>query len=271
MRSSCSFLLDSRLVQSACDEVMSSSRLRRLLGVLLQMGNRLNSAGQSRKVKASAVRLQSLARLSQGKAFDRKTTFLQYVAGIMHRSSPDSVQLRDELPTLRCAEKVGIDQMKEDVAELEARITGLRQMALRMGGGALSPEVEVEVLHSTPIGRFTLDACLKMASVYNEMEGVKQAYSTLLHYFGEGQPEGAPLPNVFCLLSIFCNQLETAVEKSIAQDRAARRGLNRKGCRVSYNTGLVNPRRPSTEPRSGIGSVLDAIRCKAFNPSTFDL
>ncbi|KAL7568202.1 hypothetical protein ACA910_004204 [Epithemia clementina (nom. ined.)] len=265
---------DSRLLQKACDEVMSSSRLRRLLGVLLEIGNRLNTAGQSRKTKAAAIRLQSLSRLSQGKAFDRKTTFLQYVARVLHRNDPESVQLRDELQTLRCAEKVDLDQMKDDLAELESRIAGIRQMALRIGGDALSSEVEVDLLQSTSIGRFTLDACLKMESVYHEMDAVQQSYSALLHYFGEEQPEGEPTPDVFRILSVFCNQWESAVENSITQDRAARRGMNRnpKGRRVSYTNSSFNcPRRSSAEPRSGIGSVLDAIRCKAFNPAAIDL
>ena len=154
---------------------------------------------------------------------------------------------------------------------MDARITDIRQMALRIGGNASSTEVEVELMQSSPIGRFALDACLKMASVYREMEELKQSYSTLLNFFGEEQQDEIQAPDVFRILSAFCDQWETSVEQSIAQDRAARRRMNRNhnGHRVSHNQ--FSPRRPSTEPRSGIGSVLNSIRCKSLNATALDV
>jgi hypothetical protein len=50
---------DTAIVESACDELINSVRLRKLLGIVLNVGNRLNTAGVSGKGKAGAFSLSS--------------------------------------------------------------------------------------------------------------------------------------------------------------------------------------------------------------------
>mmetsp|Transcript_26128 Transcript_26128/g.72030 ORF Transcript_26128/g.72030 Transcript_26128/m.72030 type:complete len:1119 (+) Transcript_26128:537-3893(+) len=262
---------DSHLVQKACEEIMSSGRLRKLLGVILELGNRLNTEGQSAtKEKAAAIRLESLARLSQGKAFDRKTTFLQFIVNSLRRSEPDMLQLQEDLPSLRQAERVDLDQMIEDVAQLEARVADIRQMALRMSGDAVSSEVEVELLSSSRIGRFALDSSLKMAALYHEVESAKLAHNGLVHYFGEGVgSSNTATPSILSTVSSFWGDLESAVENAIAVERKARSSV--KNSSVNDRRGVsktLKSRRASTpdlprSARSVFGGVLDSIRCKA--------
>jgi hypothetical protein len=72
-------------VELACDELKNSDHFRKLLGIVLNLGNHLNTAGTTGKQKAGAFSLNSLLELSQAKAFDKKTTFLQYVVLVVQR------------------------------------------------------------------------------------------------------------------------------------------------------------------------------------------
>ena len=60
---------DVTLVEKACDELKESVSLRKLLGIVLNIGNRLNTAGPTRKGKAGAFTIKSLLKLNQAKAF----------------------------------------------------------------------------------------------------------------------------------------------------------------------------------------------------------
>lgn len=254
---------DSRLVQKASEELLSSSRLRKIFSVILELGNRLNSAGQSNKKRAAAIRIDSLSRLSQGKAFDRKTTFLQFVVSTLRRNSNDTLLLLDDLRTLRLAERVDVEQMQEDVKDLDARIVHVRRLALSASGeDDKSSHSEVKALSSTSVGRFALDACMKMASVHEEMKAVKQAFKDVLTYFGEEpSDEGVAPPPVFSIISQFCSDLDTALEQIIGDERVTRKVKNN-----LLSTRLQNSRHNGKgKPRSSLGSVIDAIRCKAFD------
>ena len=77
---------------------MNSSSLRKILGLILHIGNAVNAMGTRGKDKAAAIQLTSLLKLNQAKAFDRKTSFLEYVARILQRNSPCVLlQYRQEL------------------------------------------------------------------------------------------------------------------------------------------------------------------------------
>ena len=92
--------LETLIIQKSCDELLNSVRLRQLLGIVLNIGNRLNTAGPTRKGKVGAFTMKSLLKLNQAKAFDRKTTFLHYVALIVQRHNEALCCFKDDLPNV---------------------------------------------------------------------------------------------------------------------------------------------------------------------------
>jgi hypothetical protein len=100
---------DTVAIESACDELSDSTRLRQLFGFILTFGNRLNMAGSGGNVntrKTGAFSLDSLLKLHQAKAFDKKTTFLHYLVLIVQRNNELLLNFKDDLPTcsklIRC-------------------------------------------------------------------------------------------------------------------------------------------------------------------------
>lgn len=230
--------LDVDMVESACDELKNSVRLRKLLGIVLNIGNRLNTAGASGKRKAGAFSLNSLLKLSQAKAFDKKTTFLQYVVLVVQRNNEILLNFKDDIPTALKADKVYWDQCLSDLEDVENQLENVRRMALyqarlaqtyrlqkkskgddddeSLSDASMTLEEEVESLRSSAIGLFTLSAIKKVSTLRDKVESTKVKFSKLLEYFGEEHRRDMQPHDLFTVFSTFSRDFDKAKEKVLA-------------------------------------------------------
>lgn len=237
------FTLDARLVQKACDEIMGSSRFRKILGIVLNLGNRLNTAGPTMKEPASAVTLESFLKLNQPKAFDKKTTFLQYVAGVVRRNNASLCHFKDDLSAVFTAEKILWESTLSELKRMENELESVRRLALyyalqkdhaqassrgSVNGDSvaamsipskISVEEEIRLLQKTSIGKFTLDACARMAAIVDEIETAKTSFNALLRYFGEEDHASAQPNEVFRTISVFCKEFEGALAAVVETEK----------------------------------------------------
>ena len=121
---------DITTVEKACDELNNSVSLRKLLGIVLNIGNRLNTAGPTRKGKAGAFTIESLLKLNLAKAFDKKTTFLHYIVLIVMRHNSALTNFKDDLTNVLKADKIYWDQIEGDLEEVENQLENVRKIAL---------------------------------------------------------------------------------------------------------------------------------------------
>jgi hypothetical protein len=211
---------------------MSASRFRKVLGIVLHLGNLLNAAGSNSKNLALALRVESLLKLHQAKAFDEKTTFLQYAVCVIRRKSPTLLKFKDDMHTLALADKVNWEQSLDELESMEASLSEIRQLALASSGekgqsrfgtsegeATLAAEDEARCLASTYIGRFTADASERMTSAFREIESSKRAFEALLNYFGEEQRSVIGQKQLLRTLSLFCDNFDVAVEQVIASEK----------------------------------------------------
>lgn len=226
---------DAVTVENACDEVSNSARLRRLLGIILNIGNRLNTAGVSGKRKAGAFTLSSLLKLSHAKAFDKKTTFLDYVILVVQRKNEILLRFKDDIPTALKADKVYWDQCLNDLEEVENQLENVRLIALHQarlaqayrlrkkkprGNGdedgdsisdvSMSLEEEVEALRATQIGLFTLGAIKKVSYLREKVEMTKKKFGRLLEYFGEEDSKEMQPHELFNTIATFSRDFDKA-------------------------------------------------------------
>ena len=220
------------MVENACDELRNSSRLRKLLGIVLNVGNRLNTAGTTRKGKAGAFSIESLLKLNQAKAFDKKTTFLHYVVLVVQRHNESLSCFKEDLPHVLQSDKIYWDQCLNDLEEVENQLENMRKIALNEVNGkkkrkgkkhnidddemsqhSMSLEQEVEILRSTQIGIFTLDAIKIVSSLRENVEITKTKYGKLLEYFGE-EGEKMMMPHeLFKIIVTFTKDFDNAKEE----------------------------------------------------------
>lgn len=234
-------------VEKACDELSNSVKLRKLFGIVLNVGNRLNTAGPSDKRKARAFSIQSLLKLNQAKAFDNKTTFLQYVVLVVQRNNEKLLNFSDDLPTVAKADKIYWDQCINELEEMETQLEIVRKLALHEANAKkniysipkkksaqddddsenlnidedMSLEEEVGLLRSTKIGMFALGAIKKVSQLRERVDIAKDKFSRLLEYFGEdGDNAKMDVHELFAIINTFSRDFEAAREVVNKQEQA---------------------------------------------------
>eukprot|EP00934_Nitzschia_sp_Nitz4_P008418 Nitzschia sp. Nitz4//scaffold30_size153850//116218//122960//NITZ4_002791-RA/size153850-augustus-gene-0.63-mRNA-1//1//CDS//3329547303//8408//frame0 len=263
---------DAGVIEEASDQLKNSTRLRQLLGIVLQFGNRLNTAGKSSKRKAGAFTLDSLLKLSQAKAFDKKTTFLHYVVMIVHRNNEILLNFTDDLPTVVKADKVYWDQCLQDLEEVENQLENVRRISLyearskqqyrlnnqndddSLADIELTLEEEVEALRATPTGMFTLSAIKQVSSLRDKVEATRSKFVKVLEYFGEDDDSMQP-HELFNIFTVFGRDFNKAKEEAFENMKKKRREERKKNGRDGSNAtkGQTTPKKgkpPSTPERS---------------------
>lgn len=247
------------LIENACKELSNSTRLRQLLGIVLTFGNRLNTAGNGKR-KAGAFTLDSLLKLNQAKAFDKKTTFLHYIVLIVRRNNEVLLHFKDDLPSVFAGEKVFWDQCVADLDEVENQLENLRKIALYQAHQnqgyrlrqkkknhhqqdpdeslsddelVLTLEEEVEALRATPIGLFTLNAIRLVSSLRDKVENTNKMYNFLLEYFGEEENKKQP-HELFSVIVAFSREFEKAKDEAMNNEKKKLRD-ERKSMSISSN------------------------------------
>lgn len=279
---------DTVAVEAACDELCNSVRLRQLLGIILTFGNRLNTAGNSKR-KAGAFTLDSLLKLNQAKAFDKKTTFLHYIVLIVQRNNELLLRFKDDLPTVFKADKIYWDQCVADLEEVENQLENVRKIALYQarhsmayrlrrkkreedeesfsdGEVSLTLEEEVEALRATPIGLFTLSAIKYVSSLRDRVEETKSKYARLVEYFGVD--DGSMQPHeLFNIIGTFSRDFDKAKEQVFENEKKKNREeRKRQASKGKTPTRKIHDGRPPTHsPAHAERSVTDVGMMKVSN------
>ncbi|KAL7533786.1 hypothetical protein ACHAXR_007441, partial [Thalassiosira sp. AJA248-18] len=236
-------------IEKACDELSNSVRLRKIFGIVLNIGNRLNTAGPGQKRKAGAFTIKSLLKLNQAKAFDNKTTFLHYVVLVVQRNSEALLDFKDDLPTVSKAGKIYWDQCVSELEEVETQLENVRKLALHeaktnkivyslpnkskqtevdndsddLSVESMSLEDEVALLRSTKIGMFALSAIRKVSQLRERVDTAKVKFSSLLEYFGESGDSKLQPHALFEIITTFCRNFDVAREDVEKMEKTKKR------------------------------------------------
>ena len=244
---------DVRSVERSCDELRDSDSLRKLLGIVLNIGNRLNTAGPTRKGKVGAFTIESLLKLSQAKAFDKKTTFLHYIVMVVKRNNEALVNFKDDLQTVLRADKIYWDQCQNDLEDVENQLENVRKIALNevygknrpswakqkkgkedddMSQESMTLEAEVESLRSTKIGLFTLDAIKRVSNLREHVERTKRKFVKLLEYFGEEDTKIKNPHQLFAIIGTFIRDFDGALEEVAKIEKQKRKSEKKQSNRT---------------------------------------
>jgi hypothetical protein len=267
------FFADVNTVELACDELKNSDRLRKLLGIVLNLGNRLNTAGATGKRKAGAFSLNSLLKLSQAKAFDKKTTFLQYVVLVVQRNNEDLLHFKDDISTALKADKIYWDQCLSDLEDVENQLENVRRMALyqarlaqmyqlqqtnnpkgddneSLSDASMTLEEEVEALRSSGIGLFTLSAIKKVSTLRDKVEATKVKFAKLLEYFGEEHRRDLQPHDLFDIIATFSRDFDKAKDTVIAEAKKKKREERKRQGKIAGSPNQT-PRSAGPKGRAG--------------------
>ena len=96
-------------IENACDDVKLSGRLKKVLKTILRVGNQLNDGD-----KHAGFTLDSLLKLQSAKAFDRKTSVLQYVITLIFRNDADCLKFPEDLAHISEASRLTLDAVNSE-------------------------------------------------------------------------------------------------------------------------------------------------------------
>jgi len=233
--------------------VRNSDRLTRLLLFALKLGNTLNAMG-GRGKDVVAITLDSLLKLHEAKAFDKKTSVLQYLVTIIDKNDKDILNVStDLLPALK-AERIMLELLTKSIADLQEGLDSIQNMTDEHCKG------------NTPMKSFVSSADTRLRSLSCDVQKCKQAYADLLTYFGENPK--MPLNEFFSTLARFIAMFESArAEVRRLQEAKARKERRNKaaaaaaakGSSISKRTIPVQDDDPTTRLASGRSAVLHEI------------
>ncbi|KAK7301518.1 hypothetical protein RJT34_12384 [Clitoria ternatea] len=111
------------LVNSACDEVRNSLKLKEIMKKILYLGNTLNQ-GTARGA-AVGFKLDSLLKLTDTRASNSRMTLMHYLCKVLAERSPELLDFHVDFVSLEAASKI---QLKFLAEEMQAIIKGLEKV-----------------------------------------------------------------------------------------------------------------------------------------------
>ncbi|XP_043082984.1 formin-like protein 1 [Puntigrus tetrazona] len=164
---------------AASMSIKSSSKLKKILEIILAFGNYMNSG---KRGSAYGFRLQSLDLLLDMKSTDRKLTLLHFIVNIIQEKYPQLHNFHTELHCLDKAALVSLDSILTDVRSLEKGMEVVRREYLQQKDSAV-------------LANFTSSNGSLLDSVLKDSKTAEEVYRSAVEYFGE-DPKSTP-PSVF--------------------------------------------------------------------------
>ncbi|XP_052398069.1 formin-like protein 1 [Carassius gibelio] len=164
---------------AASMSIKSSSKLKKILEIILAFGNYMNSG---KRGSAYGFRVQSLDLLLDMKSTDRKLTLLHFIASIIQEKYPQLHNFHTELHCLDKAALVSLDSILADVGSLEKGMEVVRKEFLQQKD-------------STVLTNFMSSNGSLLDSLVKDCKTAEEVYHSVVEYFGE-EPKSTP-PSVF--------------------------------------------------------------------------
>uniref|UniRef100_A0A8C6VZU6 Formin-like 1 n=1 Tax=Nothobranchius furzeri TaxID=105023 RepID=A0A8C6VZU6_NOTFU len=196
---------------AASMSIRSSSKLKKILEIILAFGNYMNS---SKRGPAYGFRLQSLDLLLDTKSTDRRQTLLHFMANAIEQRYPELHNFYTELNFLDKAALVPVDSLQLDLRALER---GMELMKTQF-----STEEENLVLK-----KFLSDNSELLASLKTDSKTAQEVYESTVEYFGE-DPKTTPPSMFFPVFLRFIKAYKVRSQTSEAKRTKHRKKNNRK-------------------------------------------
>uniref|UniRef100_A0AAR2KFU7 Uncharacterized protein n=1 Tax=Pygocentrus nattereri TaxID=42514 RepID=A0AAR2KFU7_PYGNA len=181
---------------AASASVKSSPKLKRMLEIILALGNYMNS---SKRGSVYGFKLQSLDLLLDTKSTDRKMTLLHYIALIVKEKYPELANFHNELHFVDKAAAVSLENVLLDVKELGKGMELIRR--------------ECSLHDHAVLKSFLQSSDPQLDKLQKDAKTAEEAFNTVVMYFGES-PKTTP-PSVFFPVFVrFIKAYKDAVEEN---------------------------------------------------------
>ncbi|PKA52513.1 Formin-like protein 5 [Apostasia shenzhenica] len=196
-------------VDSACEEIRNSNKLKEIMKKILYLGNTLNQ-GTARGA-AVGFRLDSLLKLTDTRATNNKMTLMHYLCKVLASRSPHLLDFHEDFISLEAASKI---QLKALAEEQQAVVKGLEKVEMELV--ASERDGPVSEIFCKTLKDFTAVAGAEVRSLTALYTAVGKNADGLALYFGE-DPARCPFEQVITTLLNFVRMFRRAHEENCKQ------------------------------------------------------
>ncbi|XLR51550.1 hypothetical protein S83_002222 [Arachis hypogaea] len=197
------------VVNAAADEIRGSVKFKRVMQTILSLGNALNQG--TARGSAIGFRLDSLLKLTETRARNKKMTLMHYLCKVLADKLPEVLDFSKDVANLEPAAKI---QLKILAEEMQAISKGLekvvQELSISENDGPMS-----ETFRKNLKG-FLSHAEAEVRSLASLYSRVGRNVDTLILYFGE-DPSRCPFEQVVNTLLNFTGMFNKAHEENSKQ------------------------------------------------------
>ncbi|XP_030954850.1 formin-like protein 13 isoform X2 [Quercus lobata] len=165
-------------VYSAAEEIKGSVKLKRIMQTVLSLGNALNQG--TARGSAIGFRLDSLLKLTDTRAQNKKTTLMHYLCKVLADKLPEVLDFSKDLASLEAASKI---QMRILAEEMQAISKGLEKVVQELSTSEIDGPVSENFRKI--LKEFLLSAEAEVRSLASLYSGVGRNVDAMIIYFGE--------------------------------------------------------------------------------------
>ncbi|XP_065622895.1 formin-like protein 17 isoform X1 [Quercus suber] len=232
-------------VYSAAEEIKGSVKLKRIMQTVLSLGNALNQG--TARGSAIGFRLDSLLKLTDTRAHNKKTTLMHYLCKVLADKLPEVLDFSKDLASLEAASKI---QMRILAEEMQAISKGLEKVVQELSTSEIDGPVSENFRKTSK--DFLLSAEAEVRTLASLYSGVGRNVDAMIIYFGE-DPSRCPFEQVISTLRNFvrmfnqahvenCRQLELETKKAAESEKLkmdASRKESKRHLQTPIHTGNV--------------------------------
>lgn len=161
---------------AACEEVKTSKRFAKILEMVLLFGNYMNS--NSIYGQAHGFHISFMTKLKDTKDSNNKQTLLHYLAEIIEREIPESLDFGKDLHHAEKAARINFESIREIVDEMKTSLENLKSSLEMSNVSQLPGDKFVEVMSD-----FALESNEKVGALEIMMNKMEKCYKEVGEYF----------------------------------------------------------------------------------------
>ncbi|CAD5331107.1 unnamed protein product [Arabidopsis thaliana] len=192
-------------VNSACEEIRTSQKLKEIMKIILCLGNILNQG--TARGSAVGFKLDSLLNLSEKCSANTNMTLMHYLCKVLASKASDLLDFHKDLENLESASKIHLKSLAEEMVAITKGLQKLNQELTASESDGPISEVFRKLLKD-----FISVAETQVATVSSLYSSVGGNTDALVHYFGE-DPNDYPFEQVTATLLSFVRLFTTAAHQ----------------------------------------------------------
>ncbi|XP_062303548.1 LOW QUALITY PROTEIN: protein diaphanous homolog 3-like [Osmerus eperlanus] len=202
---------DMLAVSAACEEVRRSVAFRRLLQLVLLLGNYMNAG--SRNAQSYGFNLSSLCKLKDTKSADQQTTLLHFLAQVCEQELPDLLHFLDDLQHVDRASRVSAENLEKCLKQMDCQL-----LQLERDLDTFSSPLQDDLFH-TKMASFVQTAREQQQKLVVTHANMDVLYCSMVEFFAV-DPKKTSVEEVFTDLSNFRAMFAQALKENVRRREA---------------------------------------------------